>query len=163
MNIRTKILILSLVLTIIGVSIFSHASMTSTTVTLEELETVVTNKRNNFTFIGLNESQMYILVFTNHEPGVTNITFTSSGFKYSLDIFIPNDIDSLLTISLYQYSSSTGMNSSSVLYTADLYVIRPSDLNDNSFIIDNLVFIIPILFIAVFTSYIIKAVKSNLK
>jgi len=128
-------------------------------VKLEELETVVTNKRNSFTFIGLNESQMYIVVFSDHFESIDNITFTSSGFKYKFDVFIPNDNDTSMTLSLYQYDSSTGQNSSSVLYSVSLYLIKPSDIVDINVIIDNLVFIVPIVIIALFILVLSKAIK----
>ena len=151
------IIILLLCITILG-QIQSVES-----VNLEKLETITTNRRANFTFLGLNESQSYIVVFTDHSPGIENVTFTSSGFRYSIDVFIANDIDNDIILSLYQYDLTTELNSSSVLFQVTIRLIKTSELNDINYIIDNIVFITPIIIVGLFTLVILKVVRKQMR
>jgi len=121
---------------------------------------IVTNQNCSFTFVGLNESQEYILVFTEHSPQLDNVTFTSSGFTYMLrNIFISNDNDSTFTLNLYQYSSVTNQNSSNLLYSINISEVNPKDLNNPNTIIDNIVILLPILLIGMLIGTIIKYSK----
>lgn len=129
-------------------------------VSLENTETIVTNRRINFTWLGLDEDQSYIMVFTQTSVSIDNQTFTSSGYAYSLDVFIPDDIDNSMIVSLYEYSISTGINSSSVLSQVTLRLLKNSDFNNIDYIIENLIFVIPLFVIALFTGILIKQLRS---
>ena len=125
--------------------------------------TITTNENVTFDFIGLNQSQMYIIVFTNTQVPIANTTFTSSGFEHSAYIFIPNDNDSSLTLSIYQYSATTKQNSSAVLFSVQITEIAPNQYNNFDSIIQNLYFIIPLIAIAIFASIIIKQFRKQLR
>lgn len=125
--------------------------------------TITTNQNITFVFMGLNASQMYIVVFTDHSPSIANQTFTSSGFSHNVFVYIPNDNDSSFTLSLYQYSETTQQNSSSVLLTVVLHEITPSQYNNQDAIIQNAYTLIPIMAIAIFIIILVTVFRKNMK
>lgn len=159
MNKKKKIIVSFTILVVISFQI----SPGKANVRMENESTILADKSFQFVFIGLNESQWYVVVFTNHSATLLNETFLSSGFKYKFDRMIPADNDNFLFVKIYQ-SDSSGNNVSSVLYTRQFNLVSSEDLNGLEFILSNLEFAIPILIIAIFTGVFIReAMKRRTK
>lgn len=136
---------------VLGLFLISFVSIDALAVRMDNEDTIVADQIFEFHFIGLNESQWYIVTFDNHSNVVANETFLSGGFEYKFDRLIPPDTDGVFFVSIYQYNTTTEINSSSLLYTRQFRLVTTGDLNNLDFIIQNLEFIVPIIIIALFT------------
>lgn len=159
MRIR-KIIVISIIFVgIIGIT-ESQAQ-----VKMDNDNTIIANHSFQFVFLGLNESQWYVVTFNNHSGTIGNETFLASGFSYKFDRILPPDNDKMILVNIYQYSIITESNSSSVLYTRQFRLVTASDVNNYDFILSNIEFLVPIVILAVFTSFFVyyssKAKKPN--
>lgn len=108
------------------------------------------------TFIGLTTDTQYIVVYSSV---LENYTFQASGYRYTYKLQLPEISTDTLTLSIYEYSTVSGQNSSAVLYSRIYQIERYEDYSFLDTIIPLIPFLFPIVIAGMFVGLFIKLVK----
>ena len=107
---------------------------------------VFVGQSTSIKLIGLTANTHYIVVYSQV---LENYTFQASGYSYVYKIILPTQEADALTVSVYEYSTTTAQNSSALLTSFVYNVETFEDYNFISSIVDTLPWIAPVIFFGI--------------
>ena len=121
-------------------------------------DTFFVGQTQELTLTGLTAGTMYIVVYSTT---FSNYTFQASGYRYTYKLQIPDLSADSVTLSVYEYSSTTGQNSSSLLTSHVYQVERYADYSFVDSLVDLIPFLFPLVIAGIFVGLFVKLVKRS--
>ena len=118
-------------------------------------EQMVVGVATTIEITGLTDTNYYII--TSSFSSIANYTFQASGYSYDYLLTVNTQEADTLTLAIYDYSTTTGQNSSTAHMTRTTNIVTLEYYDQTDQIIDMLVWIGPLAIVAIFVVFLVRA------